>query len=103
MYLHIRCKCRVRGIVFRNDQKPRGVLVYTVDYSGAHNAADAGKGGAAMCKQCIHKCAVRVSGCGVHHEPRRFVYDDYVAVLEYYVKGNILWLSLCRPRRRQAD
>jgi len=80
----------VRLIVFRTDKQSRGILVYTVNYARAHNAADARERAATMIEQCIHERPRLVSGGGMDHHTLGLVYNYNVVILVDHVKRDIL-------------
>lgn len=70
--------------------KATGILIETVDDAGPLDSADARQGIAAMSEKSIDQSAVRVAGCGMHNQPRRFVDDDELVIFVNHMKGNVL-------------
>ena len=83
----------MREVVFRYNKETGGVLIYTVDDAGALLSADAGETVPAVPEQSVYKSAVRMAGRGMDDHAARFVDDNDVCILEYYVERDVLRLK----------
>lgn len=80
----------VSKVVFCYDQKPGGVLVNTVDNTGALLPADTGERIPAVPQQGVHQCTVRMAGGGVDHHTPGFVDHHQIPILIDNIQRNVL-------------
>lgn len=87
----------MRLVGLGGDQKAGGVFVDAMDYSGAGDAADAGKLPGAVVQQRVDQRAVSIARSGMDDHARRLVDHDEVGVFVDDVQRNILrdCLSFC--------
>lgn len=78
------------GVVLGDDEEAGGVFVDAVDDAGAGDAADAGKGVAAMGEEGVYQRHVGVAGGGVDGEAGGFVDDEEVVVFVDDIEGDSL-------------
>ena len=86
----------MRKVVFRNYQKSRGILVYSVNNARANHSIYAGKAVAAVIQKRIDKCTFPVSIRRVNNHSLRFVDNEQIVILIHNVERNILCLCLKR-------
>jgi len=89
----------VSGVTLRDHQQPGRILVEAMYNAWPPDAADAGKTVAAVRQQRIHESSRRMPCRRMHHEARRLVDDDEMAVLEHDIERDILRLGRRRDWR----
>lgn len=68
----------------RHHQKTAGVLVQSMDDAGARHRGQRG----VHAQQGILQGVMRIAGSGVHHQSRRLVHHQHLAVFIHQVQGN---------------
>ena len=87
-FLDLRLQVFVRLVVFRDDEKPRRVLVEPVHDARTNNAVYRAERRQIVQKR-VHESAVFTAARRVHDHTLRLVNDGDVVVFVNYVKGNV--------------
>ena len=78
------------NVGFGRHHDARGVLVQPMDYTRAHNPANAGQAVAAMGNQGIDQRAGQRTRCRMHHHTGGFVQHDDMRVFIQHIKRDVL-------------
>ena len=78
-----------------NDHQTTGILVKSVNDSGAGHASDTGQAVTAMRNKGIYKRSIGISCCGMNNESSRLVQHEQVCVFKEDVEFTRLRFGFC--------